>query len=527
MKKSNCFIFIFCWLCLISCDKEIYHPEFVKGDSVDKFEYRNPSQFFQDTSGWELNYLFNLMKDMPKDDLFLFLNSYGIPIWDKGFQKNSSEIRITTVPFVRCDSISGVARIYVTNEDSVKIYFFSKRDIDLSLNSDLTTSEYHAFRGAVQSYILCSIRMGLNADSKYFDWLLSNQYRVVERLKYYCLESWECGGYISSTTGWRYLDKNNFIPEWSGNENQNGCELLFRECWVDWTPRNFPNSWIINGNNGQGTGFSNGNTTSENQTIKNAKLLFLNNWLLENGLNSGKFDFLIDCVGYLPSPFGGSADEFIVMDCMKESIYDHLNLPNNVIDELNLYPIGSENWINILSIEYSGDSWKKAWKRLTKKEKELAKSWPLAALVMFSNKSIAEESTDLLFPMEVQHNDKADAFRHAFFNALNVRYINPELVKDFGDAHESETHSDFIREVEMDIFNNAIGRIKGEQNKNKSNTELSTIIYNDMVNGNLKYLKPINYAPPFGTNSCFWGCISDPNGNHGISSATQLVKTNM
>ena len=77
-----------------------------------------------------------------------------------------------------------------------------------------------------------------------------------------------------------------------------------------------------------------------------------------------------------------------------------------IIEELNQYAIGSDDWINILNVEYSSESWKKAWKRLTKEEKKLAKSWPLAALVIYVNKGKAEEATDLLYSNAVQHNDK-------------------------------------------------------------------------------------------------------------------------
>ena len=36
---------------------------------------------------------------------------------------------------------------------------------------------------------------------------------------------------------------------------------------------------------------------------------------------SNKFSYLIDCVGYLPSPFGGSLMNFMVMDCIGKKVY--------------------------------------------------------------------------------------------------------------------------------------------------------------------------------------------------------------
>ena len=88
-------------------------------------DQRNPTPSFLDTSGWELQYLFNKMRNSQKSDLLVFLKIMEFQIGRKPF-KEGDEIRITSIPFVADDSITGIARVYVTNEDSVKIYYFSK-----------------------------------------------------------------------------------------------------------------------------------------------------------------------------------------------------------------------------------------------------------------------------------------------------------------------------------------------------------------------------------------------------------------
>ena len=59
-------------------------------------------------------------------------------------------------------------------------------------------------------------------------------------------------------------------------------------------------------------------------------------------------------------------------------------------------------------------------------------------------KEKAEEATDLLYSNAVQHIMTNGMHSGMLFNALNVEYIILDLVKQFGDAHETETHSDFV-----------------------------------------------------------------------------------
>lgn len=54
-------------------------------------------------------------------------------------------------------------------------------------------------------------------------------------------------------------------------------------------------------------------------------------------------------------------------------------------------------------------------------------------------------------------NGKADAFRHAYWNALGTAEFGSYIMKLFADAHE---HGQSGLDVDMDLYNNHIGRTK-------------------------------------------------------------------
>lgn len=56
---------------------------------------------------------------------------------------------------------------------------------------------------------------------------------------------------------------------------------------------------------------------------------------------------------------------------------------------------------------------------------------------------------------ENSQNGCSDAFRHAFFNAMNAALCGNDVAKEFGDAHECETDSQKAKQ--MDLHNNEVG----------------------------------------------------------------------
>ncbi len=172
------------------------------------------------------------------------------------------------------------------------------------------------------------------------------------------------------------------------------------------------------------------------------------------------------------------------------------------------------------------------WKKLSAREKQLAKMYPIEALKINKNKTIAFEKTAQYFGNTPQNlNGKADAFRHAFFQAINTQDINQYKAKMFADAHESEVPNRWIKEKQMDLFNNNIG-IDLIVSENLYNTDVNTIasmINNLVTEGELVYLSPIDYSGYNTFNSPFWdnSATIEPNdGTHGITPSTILIPTN-
>lgn len=171
--------------------------------------------------------------------------------------------------------------------------------------------------------------------------------------------------------------------------------------------------------------------------------------------------------------------------------------------------------------------------RLTAAEKALVKKYPIHAYMISKNKPIAEEETISIFGQNGL-NDKSDAFRHAFFNAMNRRDLGLDpmtlenIAKLFSDAHESEVPPQLQKEKDMDLWNNAVGHIVGNVMFPIfiSNSSLSSDVLTKLTNGELRYLKPV-LSPSLDPN--FWGAngVNNPlTATHGITNSTQLTPTN-
>jgi hypothetical protein len=122
---------------------------------------------------------------------------------------------------------------------------------------------------------------------------------------------------------------------------------------------------------------------------------------------------------------------------MSDQQYSNLNQTHG-------YPVlGSEAWTETLNYD--------AWYKLTLQEKILAVGSPTAALLVRRNVQRATEAT-IQFTNENGHNNKSDAFRHAYFNFLNCRDLGRNLALAFAIAHESEVPLTLNLEKQMDMF---------------------------------------------------------------------------
>ncbi|PHS10306.1 MAG: hypothetical protein COA88_02355 [Kordia sp.] len=148
---------------------------------------------------------------------------------------------------------------------------------------------------------------------------------------------------------------------------------------------------------------------------------------------------------------------------------------------------------------------------LTTEEKLLVIALPVKALIIKANKQPAEVETVARFGVNGR-NDKSDAFRHAFFNAMNANDAGMMIANLFSDAHESENPPNLIKEEQMDLFNNNVGlNIGSNASIFVADSVMSDTVYQDLLNGLLVYLSPLGpVVPP----------------NFGITTATQLTPTN-
>ena len=148
----------------------------------------------------------------------------------------------------------------------------------------------------------------------------------------------------------------------------------------------------------------------------------------------------------------------------------------------------NDNYDDFFNLEIFTQDPYNVWKNLSQDEKALTSLYPYFAYKIWKNRKPAEDATRLKFGGNFR-NDKSDAFRHAFYNALNAQGINKEIVRLFSNAHESEVPQSEIIEKEMDLFNNGIGIKFGNDNENLDYNQLIDAIYQKIIGGELKYIK--------------------------------------
>ena len=208
--------------------------------------------------------------------------------------------------------------------------------------------------------------------------------------------------------------------------------------------------------------------------------------------------------------------------------YHSMNGSNNVWWE-------DDNWLNDsnnFNFDLEKDNYGQ-YESLNVSEKAVVKRYPTHAYITSKNKLVVEQETIAIFGKNGL-NDKSDAFRHAYFNAMNRRDLGIDpmtiqnIAKLFSDAHESEVPTQLQKEKDMDLWNNAIGHLIGEVMFPilTSNSTLSSEVQTKLINGELRYLSPLlsqtNDPNYFGTN----GTNNILTATHGITTSTLLKPTN-
>lgn len=117
------------------------------------------------------------------------------------------------------------------------------------------------------------------------------------------------------------------------------------------------------------------------------------------------------------------------------------------------------------------------------------------AILINNNVPIAHQYTSQYWGtvLEVVVNGKGDAFRHAFFLAMNAQ-INPTYAYLFGQAHETTVPTELALEKEMDLYNNNVGISYGSNNPLTTNGTMAQIINGAVLNGEMHYLSPLDWG---------------------------------
>lgn len=254
--------------------------------------------------------------------------------------------------------------------------------------------------------------------------------------------------------------------------------------------------------------------SSQPPEIKDAIGDFLESQINIDGLNSAATQYPQEDVDYI-----------------QILINENLNITNN------LFPGSDDNlpfeWWNDDNLleQLLGDPYE-TWKKVTTEEKRLTKAFPYVAYRIYENKNIAFQMTAQHFGNTPQNlNGKPDAFRHAFYQAINTVVDRKYMVGLFATAHESEGPLIWQVETAMDLFNNEVGMDLIEF----SHPNLSDInqIANEVISllnsGELVYIAPIDYSDYVVPNSTFWDNPSTPepnDGTHGITPTSTLIPTN-
>lgn len=510
------------------------------------------------------------------------VSQIGYPRWDKivttaskskiaGRGASDSSLATYYLPFVR-DSQN-----YVNASMIIKTYpsdttFSYKCDWQYSqqqnsINSYTDSAEYYAIFFMVLDKVVFGYTEFEITDTLLFKHNNHNPFRIK-------LASSQIGGRNNllapievcqqTMISWQECPWNNTTCEGPGGTCDNCWQctssIIWTYCWTEWIETGGGGGGTGGtGGTGGGSGSGSGSTPPDNPCGTTTPFVGRNNLVdpctggwepipiddeppfptityLTNtlGLSSSQVSFLIQNPSHQ-----GPLYSYIFQNYSSQSVQickDHIDLlmsePEYVVFVSNHNSTGNHSivwWMDDIWLDnpqyFNLDPYDD-YRKLTAAEKVLVKQYPTTAFIINKfNRPMANNFTIQKFGSNGL-NDKSDAFRHAFFQAVNTIRVGASLTQQFSDAHETETPSQLIKEKQMDLFNNSIGIAYGQTQSYPTSTPnmIADAIYIKALSGELRYLKPINLSDPN-----FWGAggTSNPNtATHGISASTALVPTN-
>ena len=122
-------------------------------------------------------------------------------------------------------------------------------------------------------------------------------------------------------------------------------------------------------------------------------------------------------------------------------------------------------------------------KNATKEELLLVAKYPTRSVKIFNNSSTASNTASSLYKAETLYLGNGDAFRDAYWNALNLKSVGADIAKAFANAHESETPEG--NDKTMDLRNNTVDRNIGRIYSNSSNATIKNKVIEAVNQGRL------------------------------------------
>lgn len=149
-------------------------------------------------------------------------------------------------------------------------------------------------------------------------------------------------------------------------------------------------------------------------------------------------------------------------DDVEAYLYSAIQDGSIPLDEDGLDAEGSDSSIGPSSLDYA-DYLPTDTTLLNSEERVVFNSDPIKGLLCLAAAQSANSAMSSNWAIEPKefHNDNADAFRHATWNALMVYHVGSSYAERFADAHEYGTPDNPPLEFQMDMFNNALGRLIG------------------------------------------------------------------
>ena len=234
---------------------------------------------------------------------------------------------------------------------------------------------------------------------------------------------------------------------------------------------------------------------SNNGTVKKQLQQFLFNY----PFSTSNFTFALNAVNfYMQNTSSTINQEFIseimlAIDSNPQAVYDINNFPGKT-DNMPFEWWKDNSYIQQNLKMVTDSNINSAPPQPNEREVLLFSQFPLHALVHVKNSNIALNKSKSLVTNGTFtriHNGKADAFRHAFWNAYDTVQIGATITKLFTDAHEWNSGNNAL-ESQMDFYNNQEGINLGNTLSLFSTESLveSTII-TAIYDGSLQYLYPL------------------------------------